>query len=84
MLHNTLQTNATQMTPEARGTAVAIFSSAVYLGQTAGVAGGGVVFDRFRAVPLFLGAAAVCWDWDIGSREQLKQAARRGAGRCDG
>ena len=25
MLHNTLQTNATQMTPEARGTAVAIF-----------------------------------------------------------
>ena len=36
MLHNTLQTNATQMTPEARGTAVAIFSSALYLGQTAG------------------------------------------------
>ena len=28
MLHNTLQTNATQMTPEARGTAVAVFSSA--------------------------------------------------------
>ena len=25
MLHNTLQTNATQMTPEARGTAVAGF-----------------------------------------------------------
>jgi len=32
-LHNTLQTNATQMTPQARGTAVAIFSSAIYLGQ---------------------------------------------------
>ena len=54
MLHNTLQTNATQMTPEARGTAVAIFSSALYLGQTAGVAAGGVVFDRFTAVPLFV------------------------------
>ena len=27
MLHNTLQTNATQMTPEARGTAVAVFSA---------------------------------------------------------
>ena len=38
MLHNTLQTNATQMMPEARGTAVAIFSSALYLGQTVGVA----------------------------------------------
>ena len=35
MLHNTLQTNATQMSPEARGTAVALFSSALYLGQTA-------------------------------------------------
>jgi YNFM family putative membrane transporter len=59
MLHNTLQTNATQMTPEARGTAVAIFSSALYLGQTAGVAAGGVIFDRFTAVPAFLTAAAV-------------------------
>ena len=37
MFHNTLQTKATQMTPEARGTAVAIFSSALYFGQTAGV-----------------------------------------------
>jgi MFS transporter, YNFM family, putative membrane transport protein len=59
MLHNTLQTNATQMTPEARGTAVAIFSSALYLGQTAGVAAGGGVFDRFTAVPLFLVAAII-------------------------
>ena len=42
MLHNTLQTNATQMTPEARGTAVAIFSSALYLGQTLGVAVNGI------------------------------------------
>ncbi|MEP7031457.1 MAG: MFS transporter [Pseudolabrys sp.] len=59
MLHNTLQTNATQMTPEARGTAVAIFSSALYLGQTAGVAVGGMIFDRFTAVPVFLSAAAI-------------------------
>ena len=58
MLHNTLQTNATQMTPEARGTAVAIFSGSLYLGQTAGVAAGGMIFDRFTAVPLFLSAAA--------------------------
>src|SRR5436190_23071952 len=58
MLHNTLQTNATQMTPEARGTAVAIFSSALYLGQTVGVAINGVIFDRFTAVPVFVIAAA--------------------------
>jgi MFS transporter, YNFM family, putative membrane transport protein len=56
-LHNTLQTNATQMTPEARATAVAIFSSAIYLGQMLGVAAGAVVFDRFGAVPLFILAA---------------------------
>jgi MFS transporter, YNFM family, putative membrane transport protein len=64
-LHNTLQTNATQMTPQARGTAVAIFSSAIYLGQTLGVAAGAVVFDRFTAVPLFAGTAvalpALAW-----------------------
>jgi predicted MFS family arabinose efflux permease len=54
MLHNTLQTNATQMTPEARGTAVGIFSSALYLGQTLGVAINAPVFDRFSAVPVFL------------------------------
>ncbi len=58
MLHNTLQTNATQMTPEARGTAVALFSSALYIGQTAGVAVGALVIDRVGAIPLFLGAAA--------------------------
>jgi MFS transporter, YNFM family, putative membrane transport protein len=56
-LHNTLQTNATQMSPQARGTAVAIFSSAIYLGQTLGVAAAAVVFDRFTAVPLFVSAA---------------------------
>ncbi len=64
-LHNTLQTNATQMTPQARGTAVAIFSSAIYLGQTLGVAIAALVFDRFTAVPLFAATAvalpALAW-----------------------
>jgi predicted MFS family arabinose efflux permease len=57
MLHNTLQTNATQMTPQARGTAVAIFSSAIFVGQTVGVGTGALVIDRLGAVPLFVGAA---------------------------
>ena len=59
MLHNTLQTNATQMTPQARGTAVAIFSSALYLGQTAGVSAAALVFDRYTAVPVFLAAGVL-------------------------
>jgi YNFM family putative membrane transporter len=54
MLHNTLQTNATQMTPEARGTAVGIFSAALYFGQTLGVAINAPIFDRFSAVPVFV------------------------------
>ncbi len=54
MLHNTLQTNATQMTPEARATAVGIFSAALYFGQTLGVAINAPIFDQFSAVPVFL------------------------------
>ena len=60
MVHNTLQTHATQMLPEARGTAVAGFSSALYLGQSIGVALAAPIVDRLGAVPLFL-LAAVLW-----------------------
>ena len=57
MLHNTLQTNATQMAPRARGTAVALFSAVIYLSQTIGVAVLAPVMDRAGAPPIFLGAA---------------------------
>jgi len=57
MLHNTLQTNATQMSPEARGTAVGLFSAALYLGQTAGVATFAPVIDRLGAPAVFTTAA---------------------------
>jgi predicted MFS family arabinose efflux permease len=57
MLHNTLQVNATQMTPEARGTAVAVFSSAIYLSQTIGVAAAAPVIDRYGAAPIFVVAS---------------------------
>ena len=46
MLHNTLQTNATQMAPERRGTAVAQFAASLFLGQSAGVALAGIVAER--------------------------------------
>jgi MFS transporter, YNFM family, putative membrane transport protein len=54
MLHNTLQTNATQMSPQARGTAVSVFASALYLGQTLGVAFAALVIDRAGAPPVFV------------------------------
>lgn len=43
LLHNTLQTHATQMAPSARGTAVSFFSFSLFLGQAVGVALGGYV-----------------------------------------
>jgi predicted MFS family arabinose efflux permease len=57
MLHNTLQTVGTQMTPEARGTSVALFASVYFLGQTAGVALAAPVMDRFGGPPLFVASA---------------------------
>ena len=79
-LHNTLQTNATQMTPGARGTAVALFSSALYLGQTAGVAAGALVVDRFSAVPLFVGAAIILPALALWFAHKLRQRLRDIAG----
>jgi predicted MFS family arabinose efflux permease len=37
MLHNTLQVQATQMAPAARGTAVTLFASSLFFGQSTGV-----------------------------------------------
>jgi len=59
MLHNTLQTEATQMVPQARGTGVTLFASMYFLGQTLGVALGAPVMDRFGGPPLFVIAALV-------------------------
>ena len=36
MFHNTMQANATQMAPGARGTAVSLFSAFLFMGQSAG------------------------------------------------
>jgi MFS transporter, YNFM family, putative membrane transport protein len=82
MFHNTLQTKATQMTPQARGTAVAIFSSALYFGQTAGVAAGALVVDRLGATPLYLVTAVafpVLAIWFAGElrRREADTAVRR-------
>jgi predicted MFS family arabinose efflux permease len=46
MLHNTLQTNATQMAPTTRGIAVAMFASTFFLGQSIGVALASLVVDH--------------------------------------
>ena len=76
MLHNTLQTNATQMTPQARGTAVGLFSSALYIGQTVGVALGALIIDRLGAKPLFLAVAVALPMLAIWFARELKRHRR--------
>jgi MFS transporter, YNFM family, putative membrane transport protein len=57
MLHNTLQTHGTQMAPEARGSAVALFSLCLFGGQAIGVPIAAPIVDRYGAVPIFCFAA---------------------------
>lgn len=56
LFHNTLQTQATQMAPYARGVAVSVFASCFFLGQAAGVALGGPLAETYGYPPLFLAA----------------------------
>lgn len=57
-LHNTLQTNATQMAPWARGTAVSLFVCSLFLGQSVGVLGAAWLVDHFAAPAVFFVSAA--------------------------
>jgi len=57
MLHNTLQTNATQMAPLVRGTAVSLFASAFFLGQSLGVVLAALLLEKSGAFSLFIAAA---------------------------
>jgi len=59
MFHNTLQTNATQMAPEARGLAVSLFAFFLFIGQSIGVALAAPIVDHFGAPPVYLAAAVL-------------------------
>jgi YNFM family putative membrane transporter len=57
MVHNTLQTEATQLDPQARGLSVAMFAMMLFTGQSIGVAFAGFIVDRWGGAPVFLIAA---------------------------
>ncbi|KWT73260.1 High-copy suppressor of rspA [Variovorax sp. WDL1] len=60
LYHNTLQTHATQMAPQARGSAVSLFSFGLFAGQSIGVAAfGGLVDLQAYGALLLLPAAAL-------------------------
>jgi predicted MFS family arabinose efflux permease len=54
--HNTLQTNATQMAPDRRGVAMALFASIFFIGQSVGVAIAGLLVERFGTTGVIVGA----------------------------
>jgi len=57
MMHTTLQTHATQVAPGERGSAVALFAAALFLGGAAGVWLAARVTDAFGLAPVFAAAA---------------------------
>ena len=59
MLHNTLQTFSTEMAPDLRGSAVAIFATCYFLSQAVGVYLAGQVIDAYGTTPVFVAAAMI-------------------------
>jgi predicted MFS family arabinose efflux permease len=53
-LHNTLQLNATQMSPACRGTAVSLFSCSLFLGQSIGILSGALLIEQTSTSRLLL------------------------------
>ncbi len=57
MLHGVLQARATELMPEARGTAVSAFAMSLFFGQSIGAIGFGALIVWVGFAPVFLGAA---------------------------
>lgn len=76
MMHNTLQTHATQMVPERRGAAVASFAACFFLGQSVGVGIDGLLLGLTGTATLMLagalGVVATAWNFN----RQRRQAGR--------
>lgn len=58
MMHNTLQVHGTQMAPQSRGAAMALFAFSLFTGQAVGVWLASLMVDARGTVPVFLAAGA--------------------------
>ncbi len=56
MMHNTLQLHATQMAPDSRGAALALFAFCLFTGQSVGVWLASLMVDARGTLPVFLAA----------------------------
>ena len=77
-LHAVLQTHATQMAPAARGSAVSLFASCLFLGQSLGVAACAWIGDSFGLSAVFpVGIVGLpLLAWYFARRLSLRQAAQ--------
>jgi predicted MFS family arabinose efflux permease len=78
MLHNTLQTHATQMAPSVRGTAVSLYACTLFLGQSVGIVCAAWVVDHGSASRVFGGAAVMLplLAWWFAARLSARAAVR--------
>jgi predicted MFS family arabinose efflux permease len=79
MLHNTLQTHATQMAPRVRGTAVSLFACTLFLGQSLGIVAAAWIVDRGSAATVFAGTAVALplLAWWFAGRVRVRAALAR-------
>jgi predicted MFS family arabinose efflux permease len=76
LVHNTLQANATQMAPDARGSAVSLFAFFLFMGQASGIAVLGLVLDRVGYGPIFLFCGIAMMALSLWFARMLRQVAR--------
>jgi len=76
MMHNTMQVLATQMAPQARGTAVGLLAGFTFLGQGAGAWIWGGVVDGYGTTSVFLAASVGMLLLAVGARWGYARLAR--------
>ncbi len=79
MLHNTMQTYATQMAPDMRGPGMSLFAATLFLSQTVGVLLTGFLYAHYGATPAFLLAAVILPVLGIVMRMRIKGKAMQAA-----
>jgi len=78
-LHNVLQVNATQMAPQARGTAVSLFASFLFLGQSLGISAAAWTVDHLTTTLVFAAASVGLLAVGLAFAGLLRRRARSGA-----
>lgn len=81
VMHNTLQVNATQMAPEARGAAVALFAFCLFTGQSIGIWLGARAVDAWGVLPAYAAAAIGLPLLALDFRRRLARKLATAAGR---